>query len=76
MNFISIGLLLIIAGIIIMVIGSIVQPKNSEVKYSVVGFLGFIPFGFSNDRKLLIFSIIITVILLAFVLFSVKNKLF
>ena len=68
MNFISIGLLLIVAGILIMVIGSMVQPKSSEIKYSVVGFLGFIPFGFSNDKRLLALSVILTIIFLLFMI--------
>jgi len=68
MNFMSIGLLLIVAGILIMVIGSMVQPKSSEIKYSVVGFLGFIPFGFSNDKRLLALSVILTIIFLLFMI--------
>ena len=68
MNFISIGLLLIVAGILIMVIGSMVQPKSSEIKYSVVGFLGFIPFGFSNDKRFLALSVILTIIFLLFMI--------
>jgi len=68
-DLIQIGMLVIFIGIIILFIGAFsaaMKEKNSNVKFSVFGLFGFIPFGFSNDRRLFYFSIIITAILAVF----------
>lgn len=45
------------------------SEKKSNVKFAVVGFLGPIPLGFSNDKSFLKFTIIISIIaLIVFVL--------
>ena len=50
---ISIGILVILLGFAIVFIGSFLGTQKSETKVAVGGFVGFIPFGFANDRRLL-----------------------
>ncbi|MBI3036948.1 hypothetical protein HYY73_04340 [Candidatus Woesearchaeota archaeon] len=63
----QLGVLVVFIGLII-IIGSFLfaahdkERGKSTFKFSVVGFLGFIPFGFSNDKKLLLFGIILTIV--------------
>jgi len=47
---IPIGILLLFLGIVLIFIGSIGNSK-SDTKVAVGGFVGFIPFGFANDKK-------------------------
>lgn len=61
------GILLIIIGTLLVFLSSI--GNQSNVKYSVIGFVGPIPFGISNSRDLLIISILISIIILVFLLF-------
>ena len=71
-NLIQIGMLIIFIGIIVLFIGTFftaIKEKNN-VKFSVFGLFGFIPFGFSNDKRLFYFSIIITAILVIFTILS------
>lgn len=51
MAIIEIGFLLVFIGIIFIIAGSFMQP--SDAKYAVGGIIGFIPFGFGNDKRLL-----------------------
>lgn len=66
----QLGVLVVFIGFII-IISSFLFAANekdkekSNVKFSVVGFLGFIPFGFGNDKKLLLFGVILTVVVVA-----------
>lgn len=80
----QLGVLVVIIGFAI-IIGSFFfaasekdqkEKEKSTFKFSVVGFLGFIPFGFGNDKKLLLFTIILTVIVVAamVILFSRNIK--
>jgi uncharacterized membrane protein len=48
---------------------------KSETKFSVFGIFGFIPFGFSNDKKLFIFSIILTVVIILVSLFLFYRRI-
>ena len=55
------------------------EKGKNNFKLSVVGFLGFIPFGFGNDKKLLVllvFTLMFTVIVMAatIILFSRSLK--
>ncbi|MEK6837546.1 MAG: DUF131 domain-containing protein [Nanoarchaeota archaeon] len=80
----QLGIVLVFIGIIIIFISLITAAATakekdkgkSNFKFSVVGFLGFIPFGFGNDKRLLIFGIILTVIVVAatIILFSRSLK--
>ena len=54
----------IIIGIIFIVISSLTsKPENTKV--AVGGFIGFIPFGFANDKRM--FYILIALILILFI---------
>ena len=66
---ISIGVLVILLGFAIVFIGSFLGTQKSETKIAVGGFVGFIPFGFSNDKRMLWVVIgIMSVLVLFFVI--------
>jgi uncharacterized membrane protein len=73
---VGIGIAIIFIGIIVIFSSMFFAPSSqkSETKFSVFGIFGFIPFGFSNDKKLFIFSIILTVIIviLTFIFLRIK----
>ncbi len=50
---ISIGILVILLGFAIVFIGSFLGTQKSETKVAVGGFVGFIPFGFASDKRML-----------------------
>lgn len=60
-NLTALGFLLVIIGIVILMIGSLTE-KN--VKWAVGGFIGPIPFGAFNDKKLMWAVITISLIML------------
>lgn len=62
---VSLGSVLIFIGFIIVAIG-LLSSKDSNTKIAVGGFIGFIPFGWGNDKKLVWF---VTVFSLALFLF-------
>ena len=66
-DLIPIGMLVIFIGIIIVFIGALTQAKG-ESKVAVGGFIGFIPFGFANDKKMLIFVIALSAFILLMLL--------
>ena len=51
----SIGILVILIGFAIVFIGALTSlgSGQKDTKVAVGGFIGFIPFGFSNDKRLL-----------------------
>jgi len=63
------GFALVFLGVLVIIAGSIMaaSSQKSDVKFAVGGFLGFIPFGFANDRRLLFF--VLAVSLVFFLLF-------
>lgn len=72
LQLLQLGILLVFIGVIIIFISLITaaatsskDKEKSNVKFSVVGFLGFIPFGFGNDKKFLLFGVILTVVVVA-----------
>jgi len=72
---VPLGMLIVFIGIIIIFVGAFIaalQQKDakSSVKYSFFGLFGFIPFGFSNDKRLFYISIAITVILIIMTVFA------
>jgi uncharacterized membrane protein len=76
---IQIGMLVVFIGVII-IFSSIffAQPEGrSKVKFSVFGLIGPIPFGFSNDKRLFLFSLIVFVIIvvLTLILFYSRVRL-
>ena len=68
---ITIGVLLIIVGFIIVFFGMLFGPKEStsKTKIAVGGFIGPIPFGFGNDKNLVWFVTILSVVLFLLWLF-------
>lgn len=61
---IGFGILLIIIGFIIVFFGALAGSKDSsKTKVAVGGFIGFIPFGFGNDRRLVWFVTILSLVL-------------
>ncbi len=71
-QWVTIGIGFIFLGVLIVIISSFFsQSKPGESKVAVVGFLGFIPFGFGNDKKWLVVGIVLTIIcVLASIYFS------
>ena len=72
---ISLGILLIFIGFVIVFIGSFMSSKdtNSKTKVAAGGFIGPIPFGFGNDKNMVWFVTIISLVLFLFwLLFSFR----
>jgi uncharacterized membrane protein len=61
-----IGLILLFIAIAFIIIGSIASSGKTETKVAVGGVIGFIPFGFANDKKMLWFAMIFTAVLFVF----------
>lgn len=73
---ISLGVIVILIGFIIVLIGMLQAAKepSSKTKVAVGGFIGFIPFGFGNDKNLVWFAAILSLVLFVIWLI-VKNRL-
>ena len=72
---IGIGITIMILGVIIVFFGVLLGPKEttSKTKVAVGGFIGPIPFGFGNDKNLVWFVTILSLVLfLAWVFFSLR----
>ena len=72
---IGIGILLIFAGFIIVFIGSFMAAKDTSTKTKVAvgGFIGPIPFGFGNDKNLVWFVTILSLVLfIVWIFFSYR----
>ena len=72
---ISFGILLMIIGFIIVFFGVLKGTKETTSKTKVVvgGFIGFIPFGFGNDKNLVWFVAILSLVLFAvWIFFSLR----
>lgn len=74
-NLISIGMAVILIGFALVFIGALTQAftGKSDTKVAVGGFIGFIPFGFANDKKMMWVLIALMAVVLAF--FFVMNFL-
>ena len=62
---IGLGTIIIIIGFIIVFLGVFMGAKesNSKTKVAVGGFIGPIPFGFGNDKNLVWFVMVLSLIL-------------
>lgn len=72
---ISLGILLMVIGFIIVFFSILKGSKetSSKTKVAVGGFIGPIPFGFGNDKNLVWFAAILSVVLfLMWILFSFR----
>ena len=76
MQLINIGILVIFIGFVIVLIGALNSPKDSSsTKVAVGGFIGFIPFGFGNDKNLLWFvTMLSAAVFLFFLFFNLRIK--
>ena len=50
---ISLGILIILIGFTLVFIGALSAAPKGDAKVAVGGFIGFIPFGFANDKRML-----------------------
>ena len=68
---ITIGMLVIVIGFIIVFLGILKGAKetSSKSKVAVGGFIGFIPFGLGNDKKLVWFVTILSLVVFLIWLF-------
>jgi len=66
----SIGVIVILLGFAIVFIGALTGSQKSDTKVAVGGFVGFIPFGFANDKRLLyvLLAFMATIFVLFFIL--------
>lgn len=72
---ISFGVLLILIGFIIIIFGLLKAAKEgaSKTKVAFGGFIGFIPFGFGNDKNFVLFVAVLSLALfILWLIFSVK----
>ncbi len=70
-NLISVGIFIILVGFILVFLGALSGSSAKDTKIAVGGFIGFIPFGFSNDKKLL--WVLIALMALVLTLFLAMN---
>jgi uncharacterized membrane protein len=73
---VPLGVVIIFLGFALVFVGSFLAQKDikTESKFFVGGVFGFIPFGFGNDRSMVMTGLILTVML--FVLWLVLGKYF
>jgi uncharacterized membrane protein len=50
---VSLGIIVILIGFALVFIGALTGAQKGESKVAVGGFIGFIPFGFANDKRML-----------------------
>lgn len=62
---ISIGILVILVGFALVFIGALTSTQK-DTKVAVGGFIGFIPFGFGNDKRLVWALIVLMGLAIAF----------
>ena len=70
-NLTSIGIIIILIGFVLVFIGALSGTQSKDTKVAVGGFIGFIPFGFSNDKRMV--WVLIGLMGLALVVFFVMN---
>ena len=78
MNLLTIGVIVILIGVAIAIIGALIQSYTGQksegnVKYSMVGFIGPIPFGFGNDKQLMTTTLIIGIVFILVLMFLFRG---
>ena len=63
-NLASIGIFIILIGFILVFFGALSSSNTKDTKAAIGGFIGFIPFGFANDKRMMW----VLIALMAFVL--------
>ena len=71
---ISIGFFAIVIGLILIVVGSLVDAQENRAGVAVGGFIGPIPFGFATNPVLFMAILAVTVII-AIVFFAVSLRI-
>ena len=74
---IGLGIIIILLGAIIIFSSMFFANKGdtkTESKFAIGGLIGPVPFGFGNDKKMVIFSIAITIIFAAIFLFAFLRR--
>ena len=69
LNLVGIGMLIVFIGFTIVFIGALTQSQK-DAKVAVGGFVGFIPFGFANDKRMLWVSLAVMAVVLVFWAFA------
>ena len=72
-NATSLGILIILIGFVLVFIGALTNANSKDTKVAVGGFIGFIPFGFANDKRMMWVLIALMAVVLVF--FFVLNFL-
>ena len=63
---VGLGIIVVFLGLIMIFTGALTgKETNSKTKIAVGGFIGFIPFGFGNDKRMVWAAIIISFVALA-----------
>tara|TARA_B100000315_G_C14009447_1_gene333829 strand:+ start:44 stop:289 length:246 start_codon:yes stop_codon:yes gene_type:complete len=70
-NLTTLGILIILIGFALVFIGAMTNTQNKDTKVAVGGFIGFIPFGFGNDKRMV--WVLITLMGIALIFFFVTN---
>ncbi len=80
MGLIGIGIALILIGFLVVVIGMLMQSfngdrtsKDTNTKFSFVGFVGPFPFGFGNDKQWVMTSLVVTMALFFLMMWLFKG---
>ncbi len=73
---IPIGILVIFLGMILIFIGALssIKEGKTDSKIAVGGFIGFIPFGFANDKRMLYTIITISAVFMSIWLWLIFQK--
>ena len=64
---ISVGLFVIFLGFMLVFIGALTQTGKADTKLAIGGFIGFIPFGFANDKRMLYTVLGLSAVMFVFV---------
>ena len=60
------GVFFLFIGLVLLILSGI-SGERQETKFSVVGLIGFIPFGVANDRRLFFVTLAFTLLMAALV---------
>jgi uncharacterized membrane protein len=72
---VTIGIVVVFAGIALIIIGSLLGAGKGEAKVAVGGFIGPIPWGFANDKPLLYAVIAIAMVVFVISIIMATQKL-
>lgn len=67
----AIGLIIVLIGVFVIIFSLIGTTEKSHTKFAVGGFIGFIPFGFGNDKRM--FWVMMGIMLVVFLFYIILN---